>query len=528
MSRSFGLQKGRFADFIRSHGPFVLLAIPCVLSELIGYLAQEMGHQMIGVYLLQRPELSLQMKHSFFFIMPVIGCAYWAANVYFLFPLFRANSRQRKNLEISSVLLLRARTRLYNFPLFLIGATYFVWIAGIAVVYFSMSNIFPHGALLATGMLSTVLNAIIVYYITDLVNRFYLFPHWFPDGNIRVSFRIRKPSLFNRFLDMFLITGIFPVVAIVGIVMLTRSYGVHDPDELQRIVFTGGIIGIMFWFFGLLLAILNAGAFLIPINAMEKKAEEMSRDIYDTAVAVHSDDQIGNLEKSLNEMGRELREKQVIKTLFGHYVSPGIRDLILEGRIKTDGNRIEAVVLFTDIRSFTALTEKHQPETVVKFLNIHFSRVVEVVSRNYGFVDKFIGDSVMAVFDAEFCGYMHRLCAMTAAAEILRSLEKTNSEIADMGISPIKVGVGIACGTVIRGNVGSENRRELTVIGDIVNVASRLESATRETGFHMLATKDSYDRACSEIPGMKVESSMPLSVKGKTEPVDVLLFSVNG
>jgi adenylate cyclase len=248
---------------------------------------------------------------------------------------------------------------------------------------------------------------------------------------------------------------------------------------------------------------------------------------YETRVQVHSDDQIGNLERAINDMSRAMREKEMIKRVFGHYVSPAVRDMILDGKINRDGDRIEAVVLFSDIRSFTALSEKYEPEKIVKLLNIHFSRVVDVVSKNNGFVDKFIGDAVMAVFDAELTDNMHRLCALKTAAEMLQGVEQTNADLAALGIDPIRIGVGLACGSVIRGNIGSADRREMTVIGDIVNLASRLEAATQELGCPIVATKDTFDESCKEIQLLRILETRSFIVRGRSQPVDVLTMTMH-
>ena len=222
-------------------------------------------------------------------------------------------------------------------------------------------------------------------------------------------------------------------------------------------------------------------------------------------------------------MSAELQEKQKIKTLFGHYVSPAIRDLILQNRVNTRGDAIEAVVLFSDIRSFTQLTESTDPEIVVELLNIHFSRVVDIVTENNGFVDKFIGDAVMAVFDAEFCDNRHRFYALNTACDILRNMQETNRQISQrLGVPEIDIGVGVACGRVIRGNIGSESRRELTVIGDTVNIASRLESATRHAGYPLIFTHDSYDPFIDEAADIELTRIEQLTIRGKTEPVQAM------
>jgi adenylate cyclase len=349
-----------------------------------------------------------------------------------------------------------------------------------------------------------------------------LIPHWFPEGRIKVSWKFHVPSLFLRFGDTFLVSGILPMFAILGIIFLTMTDGVHDNQELQRLFYVCLSIGSVFWIIGALLTLLNSKTFLHPLRSMEKAIKDFGEGRFTSRVTVHSDDQIGVLEAAVNQMGKELEEKEIIKTVFGHYVSPAIRDMILEGKVNTEGNKIEAVVLFSDIRSFTSLSEKHPPENIVKLLNVHFTRIVDIVSRNDGFVDKFIGDAVMAVFDEELTNGRHKLYALRAAAAILSELEETNREIADFGFSPIKIGIGIASGPVIRGNIGSENRREMTVIGDTVNLASRLESATKEYGSPILVTETSFDQACSDFSSIRKISENSMSIRGKTELVKVL------
>lgn len=194
---------------------------------------------------------------------------------------------------------------------------------------------------------------------------------------------------------------------------------------------------------------------------MERATRELSHENFDIRIPVHSNDQIGRLEQAVNRMASDLKEKQKIKTVFGHYVSPLLRDMILEGTVNTDGEKIEAVVLFSHIRAFTRMSDNFPPESIVRLLNAHFSRAVGVVSQNNGFVDKFIGDAIMAVFDSSLCAGMHRYCALVAARQILESVQETNAEISYLGLPPFSIGVGLASGLVIRGNIESESRKEL-------------------------------------------------------------------
>ena len=510
-------------SFIKKYNPYILIALPCIVAEFVGGVTAFAGGSLISKYLLQFPDDAMSLSVSIKIVLLFLEILYMGATLIFLWPVFSAHHKKDSATAYS---MLRARNRVYNFPAFLIISVWSVNILEHSIFYFIKPETIPTGPFLVTGLIATVVSAIVVYYSSDFLNRFVLIPHYFPDGKIEVSRKIRVPSLLLRFGDTFFVSGVLPVLSIAGIILLAIEYGKHDADELQRLFFASLCVGIIFWIFGGILTYLSSITFLGPLQSMEDAFKEFGTGNFNARVPVHSDDQIGIMEQAVNRMGAELREKEIIKTVFGHYVSPAVRDLILGGKVRTEGDKIEAVILFSDIRSFTALSENHPPERIVKLLNIHFSRIVDIVSRNDGFVDKFIGDAVMAVFDEELTGGNHRISALRSAADILSELESTNIDIANLGFSPIKIGIGIAAGPVIRGNIGSENRREMTVIGDTVNLASRLESATKEYGSPILVTKESFDRDCENFSLIRTVSEKSLTIRGKSEKVKVLALDL--
>jgi len=503
--------------------PFLLVIFPCLLAELLGALTVFSGKYLIAEYLLRLPERSMEMSRLEISLIIILEITYVTSSLLFLLPIFKVY----KNLNTTDTdLLLKAKTRIYNFPAFLIISVWILNVLEHCLFLFLKPEFVKTIPFSFIALVSTIVTAVIIYYSCEFLNRFVLIPHWFPDGKIKVKWKIHVPSLFLRFGDTFLVSGILPIIAILGILLLTLSTGVHDEKELERIFYVCLVVGGIFWTLGGLLTFLNSKTFLSPIASMQSALTEFSEGKFATRIIVHSDDALGVLEAAVNQMGEELEEKEIIKTIFGHYVSPAVRDLILGGKVNTDGDRIEAVILFTDIRSFTALSENHAPERIVKLLNIHFTRIVDIVSRNDGFVDKFIGDAVMAVFDEELTRGHHRLSALRAAAGILKELEDTNTEIAELGFAPIKIGIGMAAGPVIRGNIGSENRREMTVIGDTVNLASRLESATKEFGSPILMTESSFDTACADFKLIKKISEEALSIRGKSNLVRVFALDL--
>ncbi len=507
---------------------WVLLLLPAIIFEGIGATLMLAGNLLIGRYLLQIPPfnnnhpVTLAVSLSFsvlgwFFLRPVLRVQHQ------YFDWRQGNSTQAPD----AADLQRARNRIFNYPLFLIACSYLVWTADIALFYHYNRHTAPAGPVVAIGVIVSMLTAVLCYYATEMVTRFYFIPHWFPDGRISVTWSFfHRPSLAQRFLDLFMVNAFLPAISATGLVFLALRYGPGDPGILERLLFSMGAISLAYWVFGFPLAVITASTIIAPIVELAKAAERISRDDFNIHLKVHSDDQLGRLQNTMNRIGRELAEKAKMKTLFGHYVSPVVRDLILSGRINTEGERVEAVVLFSDIRAFTSITEKYPAEQVVNLLNIHFSRMVSAISDNQGFVDKFIGDAVMAVFDAELCGAQHRLFAFNAVTQILQGMHETNRRMHELGLPRINIGVGMACGDVIRGNIGAPERKELTVIGDTVNIASRLEALTKTVGRSVIATRGSIQADLEFMPGIETSAIDPVAIRGKADPVDVVAFSL--
>lgn len=508
---------------------WVLLLVPTLIFFGIGAALLIAGDLVIGRYLLQLPPW--KMDHGLEFLLDgffALVCAF------FLRPVFRAQQRYYECRKAGqpfadAALLQTCRNRIFNYPLVLIAATYLCWTINISVFYFMNRDTAPLGPVIAIGLITSVINAVLCYYATETLTRFYLIPHWFPDGKITVTRRLmRKPSLMQRFVDLFMVNAFLPAISVAGIIFLARNYGPGDAGLMERVFYTTIAISLAYWTFGFPLAIVTASTIITPVEELARAAEKISREDYSINLAVHSDDQIGRLQVTMNQVSRELQEKAKIKTLFGHYVSPVVRDMILSGKIRTDGEKVEAVVLFSDIRSFTSLTESHPAEKIVEMLNIHFSRMVTAISDNQGFVDKFIGDAVMAVFDAEFCSQRHRAFAFNAVSQILQGMRETNRQMQNLGLPKIDIGLGMACGEVIRGNIGAPERKELTVIGDTVNLAARLEALTKSVGRTVVASRNSIDLDLSAWPGIELSSVEPIPVRGKSQPVDVVAFSLAG
>jgi len=232
-----------------------------------------------------------------------------------------------------------------------------------------------------------------------------------------------------------------------------------------------------------------------------------------------SNDELGDLTLAFNDMAEGLRKKEVIQDAFGKYVNPEIVDMILKNPDSQwfQGKKIPATVMFTDIRGFTAFSEKTSPEQVVSVLNDHFTIVTEIILKHGGHVDKFIGDAILAVFGTllEYDDHAERAvrAALTLQQALLEERSRQNGEL-----PPIRIGIGINSGEVIAGNIGSQQRMEYTVIGDTVNVASRLTDIAGPD--EIIVSESTYLTLGKMLHARRMD---PVTVKGKLEPLEIFL-----
>lgn len=274
---------------------------------------------------------------------------------------------------------------------------------------------------------------------------------------------------------------------------------------------------------GIGLSIIVSSKFLKPIHMLVNGTREIKKGNYDFKIDIFNNDEIGDLTSSFNDMADGLRKKVVIQDAFGKYVAPEVVDMILQnpGDKWLKGEKIEATVMFADIRGFTSLTEKSAPEDVIAVLNDHFTLATEVIFKYDGHVDKFIGDEIMAVFGAIVEHDDHPVQAVMAAVTLQKEINSINLKLEDIGKTPVRVGIGINLGEVIVGNIGSKKRMEYTVIGDTVNVASRL---TDIAGPDDIIISESVYQKVSDF--IIVEELDPITVKGKSAPIQT--YSVKG
>lgn len=281
------------------------------------------------------------------------------------------------------------------------------------------------------------------------------------------------------------------------------------------------------WNFYLLVIILTLSILIVfifgktmttPLQRLVAATDRIKQGNYSVDIIPTTRDEIGLLTGSFIEMGRGLEEREKMKDAFGKFVNKEIADRVLRGEIALGGERKNVAIFFSDIRNFTAISEKLEPEEVVEFLNDYMTRMVNCVNATGGVVDKYIGDAIMAVWGAPVSTGNDTENAVNAALAMRRELMFFNNGRGGDKKPVIKIGCGINTGPVLAGQIGSEERMEYTVIGDSVNLASRIETLTKPFGADILISEDSY-RLVRDI--FTMVPMQKITVKGKTDPQQI-------
>ena len=276
------------------------------------------------------------------------------------------------------------------------------------------------------------------------------------------------------------------------------------------------IIGIAFALFS---ALLIGRSVAKPIDELRAAAHAVTQGQLDVAVPLRRADEFGALIGEFNRMVAELREKEELRRTFGAHVGRQAAEQILTRDPGLGGTEQIITVMFVDIRAFTERSAHLSPTKAVGLLNEFLQAMVETVEgRHAGMINKFLGDGFMALFGIGNNSSNHADEAVAAARSIQKTLERLNAERQGRGEEPVEIGIGINTGPAIVGSIGSPERMEFTVIGNTVNVASRIEALNKTLGTSLLVSKET--RAA-----MQTESDLrelpPQAVKGVEQPVAV-------
>jgi adenylate cyclase len=273
------------------------------------------------------------------------------------------------------------------------------------------------------------------------------------------------------------------------------------------------------------LTVLLSRSILRPVRDLQAATQRVAKGDYDAHVPVTTTDELGDLSAGFNQMVQGLAERERIREAFGTYLDQEIADFILSEGYSPEGVEVDVTLLFCDVRDFTGFAAKATPTEVVANLNALFEQVVPIIAKHGGHVEKFVGDGLVAVFGAPERFSNHADRAVRAAVEIASVVNGRNGDGAepDSERSAFQIGVGVNSGQVVAGSIGGGGRLNFSVIGDAVNMASRVEAATRDFDHDVLITAATRGKLSETI---EVVECGQHRLKGYDEPVE--LFAPQG
>jgi len=283
--------------------------------------------------------------------------------------------------------------------------------------------------------------------------------------------------------------------------------------DFRLCVFTGAVAAIEYWLLSWIF-ITTSNSAVEPI--LLAKPPHVVKGLLLLLTGIAAGLVTSQIRKRILDSFQMIEERNRISRTFGEYVSPVVMEKLLTLRPDFRSEKRTVCVMFLDIRNFTTYAEKTAPEEVVTYLESLFEFMIEIVNRHHGIVNKFLGDGFMAVFGAPISEGSDCFNGVAAAKEIL---SRVDEEVALGHVTPTKVGIGLHSGEAVTGSIGSSLRREYTVIGDVVNLASRIEKLNKVFGSQLLISQNVWQTLESDS-----ESAIPMGevkVQGREEAIQI-------
>lgn len=489
-------------------------AIPQVLGSIfnIWYNAVVIAPLLVSEPLRQRFALTVVLYNA---IVYPLAIALWLRIIFSTRPVFRALVDRK---PVAAHRLEQTRARIINLPW--IGAiiSSAAWLGCIPAFIIALEATGQpiHSQLLWHLPISFVVSAFIAvtqtFFLIELASHWALFPILFRDerpDRVRGSY---PPSLRARGLMWAISAGLCPIASLLLLMFAPSSPEAH-PQWFSVFVGTVGVV------FGLGSAILITRLVAKPVDELRTAFREVGEGKLDIHLPVRRADEFGALVADFNGMVGELREKERVRRVFGLHVGEKVAQEILSRDPELGGSERVVTVMFLDIREFTARAAGAAPKVAINLLNRFFQRMVAIIENEHGgSVNKFLGDGLMAIFGLGEGNVTHADDALRAARAMLRGLTDLNAELSAADDVPLQIGIGINTGRAIVGSIGSPERMEFTVIGDTVNVASRIEALNKTAGTSLLLTIATRD-ALTERVGLR--ALPPQAVKGLDDLLEI-------
>ena len=465
-----------------------------------------------------RPLLDAEQKEAF-----AAGIRYFNAIVYPIafaiwIGIVLSISRAWKGSDPNSDRWRTATRRMINLPWIAIGVSGAAWLLSIPVLLLAVHS--------ATGTLDSQVNlhlpvSIIVaalislalgFFIVEILVQKFLYPLFLKEGgaaDIPGTFQI---TLKRRGMIWAVSAVVCPILSLMLLFVVSGFDTKHDVWFPLSV----GAVGIVF---GLVSAWLLARIVIEPVEALRTSSRNVGKGDLDSRIDLVRTDEFGTLIDQFNGMVGGLKEKRHVEEVLGRSVGLEVARHLLENGEELRGTERNITVLFIDIRNFTPRCASCVPRDVVTMLNIFFDVMVPEIETRRGIVTHFAGDGFMAIFGAiSKVESGHEDAAVASGCAMVAALFEVNAKLADEGLEPIKIGVGINSGPAVIGSVGASGRTSYTAVGDTVNVSARIESLTKEAGFPMLLSASTYDALTEKPEAIRLG---PIAVKGKELLIEV-------
>jgi class 3 adenylate cyclase len=466
---------------------------------------------------------------SFFLFFPVVMILIDLLQFYVQRPISHLSTLMGNEKETPVRLQEHAGQRLLNLPIIiaLINLVIYIFVPIIVASAFYLFRdipvricLFLFFRVLMIGLISTGIS----FFVVEDYLRKTLIPLFFPKGKLAALHGTIKIPILRRIRLLNMAGTLNPMIILVVtflFVVWETGESAISADLLGReiLLFTFILCG-AFVAITLKLNVLVGNSILNPIGEFLGVVERVKGGDFNQRIRVLSNDEIGVLGDAGNDMIRGLADRERIREAFGKYVTPEIRDQILAGRIPLNGERRMATLVFSDLRDFTSYVEENPSEEVISSMRAYFTAMQKAISAHQGLVLQYVGDEVEAVFGVPLRQVDHADKAVLAALKMRKSLEELNQHRIREGKAIFRHGIGICTGEVLAGNTGSEDRLSYALIGDTVNLASRIQGLTKIFHCDILVSEETVKMLDHSF---HMQKELPQSVKGYSRPITVYL-----
>ncbi len=424
--------------------------------------------------------------------------------------------------QISDAAMNAARRRAVNIPFQAAFMNLVAWV--IPSVVFPLSfklrvpgSEFGLGVSIVYNFSNAVMIVLLAFVLLEQACRKTIIPKLFPKGRIKDQEKTLRLTIRSKLMIVYCAICLIPMFQTALMMNADASY----TDPAAALAHLGGFSLILFSFvaiYGLWLALLFSRNISGPAHEIMNVTEKIAGGDYDARVGVMSNDEIGYLGDRVNEMAWGLKERERIREIFNLFTSPEISREILSGKTFAGGEIRRVTLLFADLRGFTGMAERLPPEQVLDSINSYFEAMSAAIVDHGGILLQYVGDEIEAVFGAPLDDPNHADKAVAAALDMRARLASLNERRSSLSEEPLSHGIGVHTGTALAGIVGSKFKISYALVGDTVNLASRIQELNKQMDSDILISSDTYESL--SVPRI-VSQPLTVSVKGKSRAVDV-------